>query len=55
MPQEPAAPRGLVLGRMIMEQLRAAFRFVWSERFARVLIAAVDLALAMYQMAVATV
>lgn len=55
MPQESVAPRGPGLARLILERLRVAIRLVWSERFARALIIAVDLALAVYQMVATTV
>lgn len=52
MPQESTTPQGRRLGRIIWGRLRAAFQFILSERFARVLIATVDLAIAAYQAAI---
>lgn len=52
MMQESRAPRGRKFGRIILQRLRIVFRFILSERFARALIVAVDVALAVYQTAV---
>ncbi len=54
MSPESQAPRDRRLGWMILEWLCVAFRFIRSERFARALIAAVDLTIAVYQTAVVT-